>query len=227
MMNGSIIKLENVWKTYNLGKVQVSALRGIDLEIKRESFVSIMGPSGSGKSTFLNIIGCLDIPSQGRVFLDNEDISLMSENTLAQIRGKKIGFVFQQFNLLPNLSALENISLPMAFLGVPENKRIERAKLLLGLVGLGERINHKPFELSGGEQQRVALARALSNDPEVLVADEPTGNLDSKTGEMIMRLLEKFHNEDKKTIILVTHDPDVGRRAERTVHLRDGKIAES
>ncbi len=225
--NETIIKLEDVWKSYSLGRIEVPALQAISLEIEKGSFTGIVGPSGSGKSTFLNIIGCLDVPTRGRVFLDNLDISLLSENALAQIRGRKIGFVFQQFNLLQNLSAMENVALPMAFLAVPEEKRKERARLLLTIVGLGTRMKHKPGELSGGEQQRVAIARALVNDPEVIVADEPTGNLDSKTGALIIELLVRLHQNEKKTIIIVTHDMDVARFADRIVHLKDGQIENS
>lgn len=223
----AIVKLENVWKIYQLGKVEVPALRGVDLEIKKGDFVSLMGPSGSGKSTFLHIIGCLDLPSKGRVFLDDKDISSLSENELAQIRARKIGFVFQQFNLLSNLSALENVALPMAFLGESEEKRKERAKELLISFGLENRLFHKPAELSGGEQQRVALARALANNPEAVVADEPTGNLDSKTGALIMEILAKLHNEQKKTVIIVTHDKNVAAYGEKIVFLKDGEIIPS
>lgn len=223
----AIVKLEDVWKIYQLGKVEVPALRGVDLEIKKGDFVSLMGPSGSGKSTFLHIIGCLDLPSKGRVFLDDKDISSLSENELAQIRARKIGFVFQQFNLLSNLSALENVALPMAFLGESEEKRKERAKELLISFGLENRLFHKPAELSGGEQQRVALARALANNPEAVVADEPTGNLDSKTGALIMEILAKLHNEQKKTVIIVTHDKNVAAYGEKIVFLKDGEIIPS
>jgi len=223
--NEIIIKMSDVWRIYWLGEIEVPALSGINLEIKKGSFIGIVGPSGSGKSTFLNVIGCLDVPSRGRIFLDGQDISLLSENSLAEIRARKIGFVFQQFNLLQNLNALENVALPMAFLGVSERERKERAGGLLRAVGLGGRVHHKPGELSGGEQQRVAIARALANDPEVIVADEPTGNLDSKTGDMVMNLLYNFHKEKMKTIILVTHDMGVANFADRIVHLKDGQVA--
>jgi len=220
----TIIKLENVWKVYYLGKVEVWALRGIDLEIKKGTFLSIIGPSGSGKSTLLNIIGCLDFPTKGKVFLDGKDIQKLSPDELARIRGKKIGFVFQQFNLLPNLTAIENVALPMVFQGVKEKERLERAKELLKLVGLKERIFHKPQELSGGEQQRVAIARALANDPEIIIADEPTGNLDSKSGKMVMEILTKLHKEQKRTILVVTHDPQIASYSEEILRIQDGKI---
>jgi len=220
-MESTAIKLVDVWKIYKLGKIDVPALRGINLEIEKGSFISVVGPSGSGKSTFLNIIGCLD---KGKVFLDGKDISSLSENALAEIRGKKIGFVFQQFNLFQNLTALENVTLPMAFLGVKKNKRIERANYLLKILGLEKRIHHKPFELSGGEQQRVAIARALANNPELIVADEPTGNLDSTTGKKIMEIFQNLHLNDKKTIVVVTHDPQIATYSDEIINLRDGKI---
>lgn len=221
-----IIKLRDVWKIYRMGEVEVPALRGIDLDIFQGEFVSIMGPSGSGKSTCMNMVGCLDIPTKGEIFLDSQDISKLHESELAQIRGKKIGFVFQQFNLMPNLTALENVMLPMIFQGVPEKERKERSEKLLNLVGLGSRINHKPSELSGGEQQRVAIARALSNNPKVILADEPTGNLDSKKGKDIMEVLGRLNKDEGKTIIIVTHDKEVAGCGERIVNLMDGRIAE-
>ncbi len=183
-----------------------------------------MGPSGSGKSTLLNIISCLDVPTRGKVFLDGKDVSGLSQDELAQIRGQKIGFVFQQFNLLHNLNALENVMLPMIFQGIPENKRIERTKKLLHSLDLEDRIFHRPSELSGGERQRVAVARALSNDPEIIVADEPTGNLDSATGKMIMEILINLHKKEKKTIIVVTHDPNIAGYSEDIINIKDGKI---
>jgi len=220
----TIIKLENVWKVYYLGKVEVWALRGISLEIKKGTFLSIIGPSGSGKSTLLNIIGCLDFPTKGKVFLDGRDIQKLSSDELSRIRGKKIGFIFQQFNLLPNLTAIENVALPMIFQGVKEKERLKRARELLELVGLKERISHRPQELSGGEQQRVAIARALANDPEIVIADEPTGNLDSKSGEKIMEILKKLHKEQKRTILVVTHDPQIASYSEEILKIKDGKI---
>lgn len=219
-----MINIENVWKIYKMGDVEVAALRGLTLHIKEGEFVSLMGPSGSGKSTAVNMVGCLDIPTKGRVYLEGKDISKMHESDLAQIRGKKIGFIFQQFNLINTLTALENIMLPMTFQGVAREKRIERATKLLGMVGLGDRVHHKPTELSGGQQQRVAIARSLSNNPPVVLADEPTGNLDSKTGMNVMNFLKKLHKEEGKTIIMVTHDSYVAKYADRIEHLMDGKI---
>jgi len=219
-----LIKLENVWKIYQLGKVELTVLKGISLEIHPGAFVTIMGPSGSGKSTLMHIVGCLDVPTKGRVFLEKQDIMELSEDDLAQIRGRRIGFVFQQFNLLHSLNALENVMLPMVFQGVPENKRKERAKKLLTSLGLGTRIFHRPSELSGGERQRVAIARALSNDPEIIVADEPTGNLDSSTGKKIMEVLIDLHKEEKKTIIVVTHDPHIAEYTDEVINIMDGQI---
>jgi len=225
-MQDIIIKLDNICKTYKMGEVDVEALCNISMEIKRGEFVAIQGPSGSGKSTMVNSIGALDVPTKGRIFLDGKDISRMSESTLAQIRGRKIGFVFQQFNLINTLPALENVMLPMMFQNIPKDERIKRATGLLQMVGLGNRLNHKPTELSGGEQQRVAIARALANDPEVILADEPTGNLDTKTGMKVMDFLKKLHKEGK-TIILVTHDDYLARAAQRIEYLKDGRIVKS
>ncbi|MBW2983584.1 ABC transporter ATP-binding protein [Candidatus Woesearchaeota archaeon] len=219
-----MIKLENVWKIYQMGDVKVNALRGLSLEARRGEFIAVMGPSGSGKSTAVNMIGCLDIPSKGRILLEGKDISTLSESKLAQIRGQKIGFIFQQFNLIPTLSALGNVMLPMIFQGTPDEKRTERAKKLLGLVGLGDRMDHKPNELSGGQQQRVAIARALANDPDVVLADEPTGNLDQETGKMIMEFLDRLHHKKDKTVIMVTHDIHVAKHAHRIEYLIDGQI---
>ena len=225
MAENSIIKLENVWKIYQLGKIELPVLKGINLEIAPGSFVVILGPSGSGKSTMLNMVGCLDLPTRGKLFLDGKDISEMSEDELAQARGRKIGFIFQQFNLLQNLTALENVMIPMIFQGKSESERKERAKALLSSLGLGERILHRPVELSGGEQQRIAIARALSNNPEIIVADEPTGNLDSTTGQKIMEILINLHKEEGKTIVVVTHDPTIANYSNQIVHLKDGQIA--
>ena len=224
MTKDTIIKLKNVWKIYKMGDVKVPALRGLNLEIKKGEFVAIMGPSGSGKSTAMNMVGCLDIPTKGEIYLDNENIADLSESDLAQIRGKKIGFIFQQFNLIQTLSALENVMLPMMFQGYSKEKRTERTKNLLKLVDLEDRMHHKPSELSGGQQQRVAIARALANDPEVILADEPTGNLDSKTGNNVIDFLKKLHKKEHKTIIMVTHDSNIAKHAERVELLRDGKI---
>jgi len=223
-MKESIICLQGVYKSYQLGKVDVPALRGIDLEIFPGSFVTIMGASGSGKSTLLNIIGCLDSPSKGKVFLDNEDTSLFSENKLAEIRGKKIGFIFQQFNLLQNLSALENVMIPMIFQGIKEDERKERAEHLLYQIGLKNRVSHLPSELSGGERQRVAIARAFANQPELVIADEPTGNLDSTSGKNVMEILTKFHQEEKGTLVVVTHDPRIAKYSEEIFNIKDGQI---
>ncbi len=219
-----IIKLEGVWKIYRMGTEEVQALRGLDLGVKTGEFLSIQGPSGSGKSTAMNMVGCLDQPTRGRILLDNLDISKMSESKLAQIRGKKIGFIFQSFNLISTLTAMENITLPMMFQGVPRSLRLKKAKELLALVGLNERMNHKPTELSGGQQQRVAIARSLVNDPEVILADEPTGNLDSKTGGIVMDFLRKLHKKEKKTVVMVTHDAKLAKYADRVAYLFDGKI---
>ncbi|MBI2653513.1 ABC transporter ATP-binding protein [Candidatus Woesearchaeota archaeon] len=226
-MRKSIIKLENVWKIYRMGNVEVNALQGLTLDVKEGEFLAIMGPSGSGKSTAVNMIGCLDVPTKGKIRLDSYDISKLDESELAQIRGKKIGFIFQQFNLIPTLTALENIMLPMIFQGVSERERINRAAKLLELVGLGDRISHKPTELSGGQQQRVAIARALANNPEVVIADEPTGNLDSKTGANVLSFLQKLHDTENKTIVMVTHDANLAKVAERTEFLKDGRIVKS
>ena len=223
-MKNTIIKLENVYKTYKMGKVEVPALSNINLEVKQGEFLAIAGASGSGKSTMMNLVGSLDKPTKGTIYLENDDISYLSESNLAEIRGKKIGFVFQQFDLIPTLTALENVVLPMEFQDISENKAKERAKRLLELTGLKNRMNHKPAELSGGEQQRVAIARSLANNQEVILADEPTGNLDSKTGEYIMKFLCELHKNEKKTIIMVSHDPKLIKYAERVIKLKDGKI---
>jgi putative ABC transport system ATP-binding protein len=219
-----VIKLENVWKKYELGEEELSILKGVNLEIMPGSFATIMGPSGSGKSTLMYLLGLLDTPSLGKIFLNGQDVSDFSEDELAQIRGKKIGFIFQQFNLLQNLTALENVMLPMIFQGILEPQRIERAKMLLDTVNLEHRINHKPKEMSGGEQQRIAIARSLVNNPEILIADEPTGNLDSTNGKIVMEILAKLHREQKKTIIVVTHDPTIAHYSQNIIHIQDGKI---
>jgi len=223
-MKDTIIRLNDVWKIYQMGEVKVNALRGMSLEIKRGEFVAIMGPSGSGKSTAVNMVGALDIPTKGKIYLENHDISKLSESDLAQIRGKKIGFIFQQFNLINTLSALENVTLPMIFQGIESEERTEKAKHILEMVGLGDRMNHKPTELSGGQQQRVAIARSLANDPEVVLADEPTGNLDSTTGETVMSFLENLNRKEGKTIIMVTHDTNVAHHADRIEFLKDGMV---
>jgi len=223
-MEQPLIKLENVWKIYQLGKVELEILKGISLEIAPGNFVVILGPSGSGKSTLLHIIGLLDTPTEGKVFLRDQDTSLLSEDELAQIRGGKIGFIFQQFNLLQNLTALENVMIPMVFQGISEKERKNRAEFLLESVGLKERMAHRPFELSGGEQQRIAIARSLSNNPEVIVADEPTGNLDSTTGQKIMETLINLHEKEQKTMIVVTHDPAIADYSEQIINIKDGQL---
>ena len=223
-MADSLIRLEDVWKIYQLDKVELTALKGVSLDIDQGAFVTIMGPSGSGKSTLLNMIGCLDIPTRGKVYLKKRDIAKLSENELAQLRGKTIGFIFQEFNLLSHLTALENVMLPMIFQGISEEKRKEKAKQLLESVNLGQRINHRPSEMSGGEQQRIAIARSLVNDPEILIADEPTGNLDSSTGKTVMEILTRLHKEQKKTIVVVTHDPNIAHYSQNVIHIQDGQI---
>ncbi len=223
-MKEVLIQTENLHKDYLLGKVLINVLRGIDLRIEKGSFTSILGQSGSGKSTLLNIISALDTPTKGKIIFDGKDISKLSQDQLADIRGKRVGFVFQQFNLLRQLSALENVAIPASFQGVSMEERIKKAKEILELVGLGDRVNHKPSELSGGEQQRVAMARSLINDPDIIVADEPTGSVDSKTGKRIMEILKKLHEEQKRTIIMVTHDNMLANFAEKTIHIKDGKI---
>jgi len=223
-MKDIIIKLENVWKIYKVGDIEVNALCGIDLEIGKEEFVAIQGPSGSGKSTAMNMVGCLDKPTRGRIFLEHRDISKLSESDLAQIRGKKIGFIFQQFNLINTLTALENVTLPMIFQNIPREERIAKAKRLLEMVELSDRIYHKPNEMSGGQQQRVAIARALVNDPDVILADEPTGNLDTKTGENVLGFLKRLHEKEGKTIVMVTHDSRLAKEADRVAYLKDGQI---
>jgi len=218
-----IIKLQDVWKTYKLGDVDVNALKGINLEIMKGEFLVIVGISGSGKSTTLNLIGCLDLPSKGKVYLDGNDISKLDESALAQIRGRKIGFVFQTFNLIPALNALENVALPMIFQGVDPEQRIKKANELLIKVGLGHRMSHSPNKLSGGERQRVAIARALVNGPEIILADEPTGNLDSETGKEIINILTDLHKEGR-TIVMITHEIGYAKLAQRVCHLKDGQI---
>jgi putative ABC transport system ATP-binding protein len=220
-----MIELKNVHKVYPMGEVSVPALCGINLTIHPGEFVAIMGPSGSGKSTLMHLLGCLDLPSDGVVQLDGKDITTLDEDTLAQIRGKKVGSVFQTFNLIPTLTAQENVELPLFFQGVPREKRRARAAELLRKVGLDGRLHHKPAQLSGGERQRVAIARALANDPEIILADEPTGNLDSESGKAILELLAQLHREGK-TIILVTHNPEAAAYAQRIVRIRDGRLVE-
>ena len=223
----SLVALENVWKIYELGENKVYALKGLNLKINKGEFVAVTGPSGSGKSTAMNMIGALDVPSKGTIFLDGHNIAKMTESNLAQIRGKKIGFIFQQFNLINSLSALENVMLPMTFQNISLEERKSRAAEMLTMVGLGDRMDHRPTQLSGGQQQRVAIARALSGDPEMILADEPTGNLDSKTGETVITFLKKLHKEKGKTIVMVTHDPNVAKAADRIEFLKDGEIVKN
>lgn len=220
----TIIELKDVWKTYWMGDNAVHALRGINLEVKKGEFLAIMGPSGSGKSTCMNMVGALDIPTKGTVLLKGKDISTLTESNLAQIRGRTIGFIFQQFNLINTLTAVENVTLPLMFQNISAEQRAKRGKELLELVDLGERMHHRPTELSGGQQQRVAIARALATEPEIILADEPTGNLDSKTGGTVMDFLKKLHKEKGTTIIMVTHDESTARHADRVEVLRDGQL---
>jgi putative ABC transport system ATP-binding protein len=223
-VEGEVIVTSNLWKTYEMGDQQVNALCGVNLRIRHNEYVAIMGPSGSGKSTLMNLIGCLDTPTRGRYWLNGHDVSALNDDELARIRNKEIGFVFQTFNLLARATALHNVELPLIYNGTPVAERIARAKAVLESVQLGARMMHKPNELSGGQRQRVAIARALVNHPSIILADEPTGNLDSKTGDEIMALFDELH-ERGNTIVLVTHEPDIAEYAHRVVTIRDGVIA--
>jgi len=218
-----MICTEDLWKTYDMGAEEVHALRGVNLRIERNEYVAIMGPSGSGKSTLMNLIGCLDTPSKGHYWLNGNLVSELDDDELARIRNKEIGFVFQTFNLLARATALHNVELPLIYNGTPSAARLERAKEALGLVDLQDRMMHKPNELSGGQRQRVAVARALVNHPSIILADEPTGNLDSQTGEEIMQLFDRLHQQGN-TIILVTHEHDIAEHAHRVVHIKDGLV---
>jgi len=222
-MQSSIIQAKNLTKHYLVGNNIVRALDGLDISIEKGSYIALMGPSGSGKSTLMNILGCLDSPTSGEYFLNSNDVSVLDDDSLAAIRNKEIGFVFQTFNLLPRYTALENVALPMIYAGIPKDKRLARAKEVLEQVGLGDRYTHNPNELSGGQRQRVAVARALVMKPTIIFADEPTGNLDSKTSDGIMKLLDEIHKAGN-TIILVTHEEDIAARAEKIIRLRDGKL---
>ncbi len=222
--NDVLLSLEDVWKIYQMGEVEVPALKGITVEIKKRDFVAIIGASGSGKSTMMNLIGCLDIPSKGRILLKDQDISQFSESDLATFRGKTIGFIFQQYNLIPTMSAFENVMLPLEFQEIDDRTASQKAKEILAFLGLADKIHHLPSQLSGGQQQRVSIARCLVTDPEIILADEPTGALDSVTGKNIIEMLHKFWKDDGKTIIMVTHDSNLAKYANTTIELKDGKI---
>jgi len=219
----SLIETQDLWKTYVMGSEEIHALRGVSISIDRGEYVAIMGPSGSGKSTLMNLIGCLDTPSRGSYRLNGKEVARMNDNELARIRNEEIGFVFQTFNLLPRATALHNVELPLVYAGVPAAERQQRAREALARVELADRMTHRPNELSGGQRQRVAIARALVNNPSILLADEPTGNLDSRTGAEIMALLQKLY-EAGHTIVMVTHEADIAHHAHRTIHLRDGGV---
>lgn len=222
-MNKKVIEITNLTKTYIMGLEKVNALKGVSIDINKNEYVALMGPSGSGKSTLMNLIGCLDTPTSGSYILDGNNVSSMSDSELAEVRNKQIGFVFQTFNLLPRMSALENVALPLVYAGMSKTAREKRAAEVLQIVNLGDRMTHKPNELSGGQRQRVAIARALVNNPSIILADEPTGNLDTKTSIEIMSIFEEIH-KNGNTVILVTHEPDIADHAHRVVRLRDGEV---
>ena len=219
-----ILEVREVKKSYRMGKVLVPALCGVSFDVREGEFLTIFGPSGSGKSTLLHLMGCLDRPDEGEILIDGSDILKLNDNELAELRLTKMGFVFQFFNLLPRLTALKNVELPLTIAGVPEKEALSRTEEMLRFVGLEARMNHKPYELSGGEQQRVAIARALINNPKIVLADEPTGNLDTKTGWEIVQLMKKLNEERKQTFVIVTHDPHIAETADRIIHLKDGLI---
>jgi putative ABC transport system ATP-binding protein len=223
-MDGSLIRIEQITKIYQMGDVKVHALRGVSLEIGEGEFVAIMGPSGSGKSTLMNIVGCLDQPTDGRYWLDGTDVGKLNDNNLADIRNSKIGFVFQTFNLLARTTAFQNVTLPLIYGGLGSRQRRERARAALEAVGLGDRMDHRPNELSGGQQQRVAIARALVSEPAIILADEPTGNLDTRSGEEIMHILHDLNQERGITVVFVTHDPEIAEQTRRVIRIRDGLI---
>lgn len=222
--NQVLLHLENVWKIYHMGEVEVPALKGVSVEIKKGDFVAIIGASGSGKSTMMNLVGCLDVPSRGRIFLKKQDITALSESDLATLRGRTIGFIFQQYNLIPSMTAFENIMLPLEFLEYDDVTAAEKTRKILKIVGLEDKAHRRPTQLSGGEQQRVSIARSLVADPEIILADEPTGNLDSVTGKSIMDIFNKLWKEEGKTIIMVTHDLKLAKYAHTTIELKDGQI---
>jgi len=222
----AILEVKDIKKSYYLGKIQVPALRGVSFEVKQGEFLAIFGPSGSGKSTLLHLMGGLDRPDQGEILIDGANLQKLHDNELAELRLKKIGFVFQFFNLLPRLTALRNVELPLTVAGLSEKETLEKAREMLKLMGLGARVDHKPSELSGGEQQRVAMARALINDPKIVLADEPTGNLDTKTGWELVELMQRLNKEKGQTFVMITHDPHIAETADRMIHLRDGLIEE-
>jgi putative ABC transport system ATP-binding protein len=220
----TIMELQDVWKIYRMGEVEVPALRGVSVKIKKGDFVAIIGASGSGKSTMMNLIGCLDIPSKGKIYLKSHDINLLSESDLASLRGKTIGFIFQQYHLIPSMSAFENVMLPLEFLEYNDREAAKRTREILTLVGLSDKMHHRPSQLSGGQQQRVSIARSLVSDPEIILADEPTGALDSVTGREVLEMLHRLWKEHGKTIITVTHDPNLAKYAHTIIELKDGEI---